>query len=61
MAVHTVDMDKISIICFAGSYSVSLALEITRMFFRSSVRGAVMLTVATAGLFAHTWFLGWAF
>lgn len=51
-------MDKISLVCFAGSYAVSLVLEITRIFFRSSVRGTIMLGFAAVGLFAHTWFLG---
>ena len=33
----------ITVFCFAASYSVALLLEITRLFFRSGVRGAVML------------------
>src|SRR5262249_667697 len=48
---------KISIFCFAASYAVTLALEITRLFFRSGVRGALMLTFAGAGITAHTLFL----
>lgn len=47
----------ISITCFAASYTVALLLEITRLFFRSGVRGAVMLGFAAAGLLAHTLFL----
>lgn len=47
----------ISITCFAASYAVALALEISRIFFRSGVRGAIMLGFAAAGLFAHTAFL----
>lgn len=47
----------ISLTCFTASYAVALALEATRMWFRSGVRGALMLGFAAAGLFAHTAFL----
>ncbi|MCC7083704.1 MAG: cytochrome c biogenesis protein CcsA [Pirellulales bacterium] len=47
----------ITVACFAASYSISLVLEATRLFFRSSVRGAVMLAFGAAGLLAHTLFL----
>jgi ABC-type uncharacterized transport system permease subunit len=47
----------ISLTCFAASYTVALLLEVTRVWFRSGVRGALMLTFAAAGLFAHTLFL----
>ena len=47
----------VTIFCFAASYTVALALEITRLFFRSGIRGAIMLGFAGAGLFAHTVFL----
>ncbi len=40
----------ISVFCFAASYTVTLALEISRLWFRSGVRGAVMLGFAGAGL-----------
>jgi len=43
--------------CFAASYAIALALEITRLYFRSGVRGAVMLGFAAAGLLAHTIYL----
>jgi hypothetical protein len=52
-------MAGISIFCFAASYAVALALEISRLFFRSGVRGALLLTFAGAGLLAHTLFLGY--
>jgi len=54
-------IDRITVFCFAASYAVTLALEITRLFFRSGVRGALMLAFAGAGLLAHTLFLinGW--
>jgi ABC-type uncharacterized transport system permease subunit len=50
-------IDRITVFCFAASYAVTLALEITRLFFRSGVRGALMLAFAGAGLVAHTLFL----
>jgi ABC-type uncharacterized transport system permease subunit len=50
-------LSRVSIVCFAGSYAVALALELTRLLFRSGVRGAVMLGFAGAGLFAHTVYL----
>jgi hypothetical protein len=49
----------ISVFCFAASYGVSLALEISRLLFRSGVRGAVMIGFAAAGLLAHTLFLAY--
>ncbi len=52
-------MARIGIICFAASYGIALALELTRLWFRSGVRGAVMLAFAAAGLVAHTLFLGY--
>ena len=50
-------LSGVGIICFAASYAVALALEVTRLLFRSGVRGAVMLGFAGAGLLAHTLFL----
>jgi len=50
-------MSNISMTCFAASYAVALALEVTRLFFRSGVRGALMLGFAAAGLVAQTLFL----
>ena len=49
----------ISITCFAASYAIVLALEISRLFFRSGVRWAVMVALAAAGMLAHTAFLGY--
>ncbi|HUS40245.1 MAG: cytochrome C assembly protein [Pirellulales bacterium] len=54
-------MTGISVTCFAASYAVALALEVSRLFFRSGVRGALMLGFAGAGLVAHTIFLGLRF
>ncbi|MDZ7618941.1 MAG: hypothetical protein U1E05_18195, partial [Patescibacteria group bacterium] len=47
----------VQIICFTASYAAALALEASRMVFRSGVRGAIMLGFAGAGLVAHTAFL----
>jgi ABC-type transport system involved in cytochrome c biogenesis permease subunit len=52
-------LSGISITCFAASYAVALLLEITRLFFRSGVRGALMVGFAGAGLFAHSLYLGY--
>ncbi len=47
----------VHIVCFAASYAVALLLEVSRLVFRSGVRGALMLGFAGAGLVAHTAFL----
>lgn len=52
-------LSGISILCFTASYAVALACEASRLVFRSSVRGVVMVGFAAAGLFAHTLFLTW--
>jgi ABC-type uncharacterized transport system permease subunit len=49
---------NITITCFLASYAVALGLEISRLFFRSGVRGALMLGFGGAGLLAHTLYLG---
>jgi hypothetical protein len=50
-------LSRITLVCFAASYSIALALEVTRIFFRSGVRQAVMIGFAAAGLVAHSLFL----
>ncbi|HEY4761728.1 MAG TPA: hypothetical protein VIH42_14215 [Thermoguttaceae bacterium] len=50
-------LSGVSIICFASSYAIVLALEVSRLLFRSGIRGMFMLIWAGAGLFAHTVFL----
>jgi len=50
-------LSNITTLCFAGSYTVALALEASRLLFKSGVRGAVMIGFAAAGLFAHTVYL----
>lgn len=49
---------NVSITCFAASYGVALALEVSRLVFRSSIRGALMMGFAGAGLLAHLIYLG---
>lgn len=55
--LRTPMLSGVGIVCFASSYAVTLALELTRLLFRSGVRGAIMLGFASAGLVAHTAFL----
>jgi len=50
-------LTNVGIICFAASYSVSLLLEVSRFFFRSGIRGAVMFGFAAAGWVAHSAYL----
>ncbi|MBN2580568.1 MAG: hypothetical protein JXB10_16405 [Pirellulales bacterium] len=50
-------MSGVGIICFAASYTIVLAIEISRLTFRSGIRGAVMIGWAVAGMVAHTAFL----
>jgi ABC-type uncharacterized transport system permease subunit len=50
-------LSGISIVCFAASYAVALGLEVTRLLFRSGIRGVLMIGFAAAGLFAHTVYL----
>ena len=50
-------LSGVGIVCFAGSYTVALLLELTRLLFRSAIRGVVMLGFAGAGFFAHSVYL----
>jgi ABC-type uncharacterized transport system permease subunit len=50
-------LSGISITCFSASYVVVLVLELSRLWFRSGVRGVLLYTFATLGLFTHTVFL----
>ena len=47
----------ITITCFAASYAISLALEVSRLFFRASIRMAAVFGFAAAGLLAHSLYL----
>lgn len=51
-------MERISIVCFASSYLISLACEVGRLFFRAPVRWLVSVGFAGAGWVAHTLYLG---
>ena len=50
-------MDNISVFCFAASYTVALLLECSRLFFRSGIRGILLIGFACAGLLAQTLFV----
>lgn len=50
-------MAGVGILCFAASYAVALCLEISRIFFRSSVRNIFSLFWVFSGLTAHTAYL----
>jgi hypothetical protein len=50
-------LSGITITCFAASYAVSLALEVTRLLFQATIRNVVMIGFAAAGIIAHTLFL----
>jgi ABC-type transport system involved in cytochrome c biogenesis permease subunit len=50
-------LSHISIVCFAASYAIVLAMEVSRLLFSSKIRGAFLVGWAWAGLFAHTIFL----
>src|SRR5208282_793593 len=47
----------VQIFCFLASYTVALALELSRLWFRSSIRSVVMLSFVALGWIAHTLFL----
>ena len=50
-------LSHVQIFCFLASYTVALALEVSRLWFRSGIRGIVMLGFVVAGWIAHTAFL----
>lgn len=45
-------------LCFAASYAVALGLEVVGLWNRVRIRRLALLTMASAGVFAHTWYLG---
>ena len=51
------NLSHVQIICFASSYAIALALEISRLMFRSAVRGVLLVGIAAAGLTAHSIYL----
>src|SRR5688572_28768536 len=50
-------LSGITITCFAASYAVTLALEVSRLWFQARVRNFVMIGFAAAGLVAHTLYI----
>jgi ABC-type transport system involved in cytochrome c biogenesis permease subunit len=52
-------ISHISITCFAASYLVAWLLELSRLLFRSGVRGAIMVGFAAAGFVAQTLYLSY--
>lgn len=50
-------LSGVGIICFTACYAIALGLEITRFFFRSTVRSAVISAFTVAGLVAHSAFI----
>jgi ABC-type uncharacterized transport system permease subunit len=52
-------MSGITTLCFAGSYSVALGLELARVGWRGPVRGLLAIGFAAAGLVAEMLYLGY--
>ena len=48
----------VNMLCFTASYAVALALELWRLRAEFRWRRLALLLASTAGLVAHTWFLG---
>jgi hypothetical protein len=51
-------LSGISMVCFAGSYSVALILEISRLYFRLPIRILFLFLFLGLGLFTHAVYLG---
>ena len=47
----------VGIVCFVGCYSLALILEVSRLLFKSQVRGAILVGSVAAGLLAHSLYL----
>lgn len=52
-------LSGINIFCFTASYALALGLEVSRLFFNSRARSAIMIGFAAAGILAHTVYLGY--
>ena len=50
-------LSGVTVFCFFASYTVALALEVSRLFFRMPVRLVIILGFTLAGLFAHSVYL----
>ncbi|MEM8944560.1 MAG: hypothetical protein AAGD11_05190 [Planctomycetota bacterium] len=51
-------LSGINMLCFSASYAIALGLEIFGLWNRIQLRRVALLTMASAGVFAHTWYLG---
>lgn len=51
-------LSGINMLCFFASYSIALGLEVFGVWNRIRLRRVALLTIASAGVFAHTWYLG---
>jgi len=49
----------INMLCFSASYAIALGLEVFGLWSQAGLRRVSLLTAAIAGLFAHTWYLGY--
>ena len=50
-------LNGVHIFCFSACYAIALALEVSRLIFRSKVRALVITGLMVAGLMAHVAFL----
>jgi len=48
----------INMLCFSASYAIALGLEMFGLWSQAPLRRVALLACATAGVFAHTWYLG---
>ena len=51
-------MSGINMLCFSASYAIALGLEVLGLWSQAQVRRVALLVSASAGLVAHTWYLG---
>ncbi|HYO26135.1 MAG TPA: cytochrome c biogenesis protein CcsA [Lacipirellulaceae bacterium] len=49
---------SVNMLCFTASYLVALALELAGLWTRPRWRRLAVVLAATAGILAHTWYLG---
>jgi len=48
----------INMLCFSASYAIALALEVYGLWSQARLRRVALVFSASAGLVAHTWYLG---
>ena len=51
-------IDRLSVLCFAGTYGLALAADLARLVFRIPVRWQLTVGLMTVGWLVHTAFLG---